>query len=77
MNVRDFWTILLKLLGIWLVIESFPMIPQLVSSISFLSTSNIDLSTGLYIAALLVLLQMVTIDNPAICKSAIERSEAY
>ena len=27
-------------------------------------------------AALLVLLQMVTIDNPAICKSAIERSEA-
>ena len=38
MSIKTFWTILLKILGIWLVIDSFVVIPQFFSAL-FLSMS--------------------------------------
>lgn len=52
MTVKNFWTILLKVLGIWLVIGAFSTISQFVTAFSFIGT-NANWWNSLYIAGLL------------------------
>jgi len=33
MHIKTFWTILLKILGIWLILDSFKIIPQFISTL--------------------------------------------
>lgn len=40
MSVRNFWIVLLKILGIWLVIGGFTTISQFISAFSYIGTSN-------------------------------------
>ena len=40
MSVRNFWTILLKILGIWLVLEGFSTLSHFISAFSYATTYN-------------------------------------
>lgn len=55
MNVRNFWTILLKLLGIWLILELFATLTQTFSSIATLLSSNLSAGTMVYLSAVVLL----------------------
>ena len=53
MSVRNFWTIFLKILGIWLVIDGVSIIPSFISVIPFYGKNDnpitlILLSAGIY-----------------------------
>ena len=56
MSVRNFWTIFLKALGIWLVISGLTTIVQFISTLSALSFSNEgDVWSALYAIVLTLL----------------------
>lgn len=44
MTIRTFWTFLLKLLGLWLILSSFAVLSQLISAIGYMSFSQIGVS---------------------------------
>src|ERR1035437_6925968 len=55
MSVRNFWTVLLKILGIWLVIGGFTTISQFISAFSYIGTSNGNWWSALSVIGLLFL----------------------
>ncbi len=59
MTIRTFWTILIKILGIWLVLESIIVIHQLISSLTFFGFNNGD--DSIFDAGLVVVLLLLTI----------------
>ncbi|MBB2145837.1 hypothetical protein GM921_10095 [Pedobacter sp. LMG 31464] len=54
MTIRTFWTIFIKILGIWLVIESITVIQQFLSTLSTLRFNNENNFYGTIIALLLL-----------------------
>jgi hypothetical protein len=54
MTIRTFWTILIKILGIWLVLDSVTIIPQFISTL-FYSDPN-DTGQGFVLSIVLLLL---------------------
>ena len=54
MTIKTFWTIFIKILGIWLVLDSVTVIPQFFSTLFFTSTDNTGQSFALTIALLLL-----------------------
>lgn len=40
MKITTFWTIFIKILGIWLVLDSITVIPQFISTLPFLGSNN-------------------------------------
>ena len=56
MSVRNFWTILLKILGLWLVIGGFNMLIQLISAFSYYSTYEVGEWTIVMMVASLFLI---------------------
>lgn len=56
MTIRTFWTILLKVLGIWLILDGLTLIPQFLSAFTFLGNSQDDsvLGTVVIVASLLL-----------------------
>lgn len=61
MSVRSFWTILIKILGIWLVLNSVLVIPQYFSSTyySYSFSGSDDSSEGLLLSFTLMLLTVL------------------
>ena len=56
MSVKNFWTVLLKIMGIWLVVGGFTTLTQFISAFSFFgSNNNENWWTVLYIIGLLIL----------------------
>jgi hypothetical protein len=56
MSVRNFWTVLLKLLGIWLVLQGVVVLPQVISAIPFFGRNNNEnLLATLYVLGLVLL----------------------
>lgn len=56
MTIRTFWTLLLKILGIWLILSGLTIIPQFITAWAFLrDNSQENLITAFYISALLLL----------------------
>ena len=57
MTVKNFWLILLKILGVWLVMEGVMLVPSLFSSLFLVSYSYFEtsptLAISLFIAAIL------------------------
>jgi len=47
MSVRNFWTVFLKILGIWLVIQGVSVIPSFISVIPFMENNSKDISVVL------------------------------
>jgi len=57
MSVRNFWTIFLKILGIWLVINGITPLTQFISAVSYLSFNEKEnFLVFLYIAVLFILI---------------------
>jgi len=56
MTIRTFWTIFIKILGIWLVLDSITVIPQFLSTLPFFGTNNDDNIFGVGIVLALLLL---------------------
>ncbi|MBK8873827.1 MAG: hypothetical protein IPN13_07855 [Bacteroidetes bacterium] len=54
MTIRTFWTIFLKILGIWLVLDSVTVIPQFISSLFYPDPYDTGLGLPLSIAVLLL-----------------------
>lgn len=55
MGVRNFWTVLLKILGIWLVIDGFTTVSQFISAFSYIGSFNSNWWNTLYVTGLLFL----------------------
>ena len=57
MSARNFWTIFLKILGIWLVINGITTLTQFISAVSYLSFNEKEnFLAFLYIAVLFILI---------------------
>lgn len=56
MTIRTFWAIFIKILGIWLVLDSITVIPQFLSALPFFGTNNDDNIFGVGIVLALLLL---------------------
>jgi hypothetical protein len=56
MTIRTFWTIFIKILGIWLVLDSITVIPQFISALSFFGTTTDQSVLGLVGVFVLLLL---------------------
>ena len=54
MTIRTFWTIFIKILGIWLVLDSVTVIPQFISTLFY--ADPIDTGQGFALSILLLLL---------------------
>ncbi len=54
MTIRTFWTIFLKILGIWLVLDSVTVIPQFISTLFYPDPYDTGLGLPLSIAVLLL-----------------------
>lgn len=56
MTFRTFWTLFLKILGIWLILSGLTVIPQFISAFSFFGENHQDnFFAAIYIFALLLL----------------------
>jgi len=55
MSVRNFWAVLLKILGIWLVIGGFTTVSQFISAFSYIQTFNAGWWSALPVIGLLFL----------------------
>ena len=56
MTIRTFWTLFLKILGIWLILSALTVIPQFISAFAFFGENSQDnFFTAIYIIALLLL----------------------
>jgi len=57
MSVRNFWTVFLKILGIWLVIEGVLVLPQFIYALPFFGQNNNEnLWAFLYVICLILLI---------------------
>jgi hypothetical protein len=56
MSIRTFWTILLKVLGIWLILDSLTVIPQFFTAFSFFGNNQNDSIIGVIVVIGLLLL---------------------
>ena len=56
MTIRTFWTIFIKILGIWLVLDSITVIPQFLSALPFFGANNDDNIFGIGVVIGLLLL---------------------
>ncbi len=54
MTIRTFWTILIKILGIWLVLDSVTVIPQFISTLFYTDPNDTGQGFALSIALLLL-----------------------
>ena len=54
MTIKTFWTIFIKILGIWLVIDSITIIPQFISTLLFTGDNNTGQSFALTIGLLML-----------------------
>jgi hypothetical protein len=54
MSIKTFWTILLKILGIWLVIDSFVVIPQFFSALFLSMSYNTEMNVLITLGAMLL-----------------------
>jgi len=54
MTIRTFWTIFIKILGIWLVLDSVTVIPQFISTLFYTDPSDTGEGFALSIALLLL-----------------------
>ncbi|MES2728376.1 MAG: hypothetical protein V4643_14805 [Bacteroidota bacterium] len=54
MTIRTFWTIFIKILGIWLVLDSVTVIPQFLSTLFFTDSNNTVQNFALTVALLLL-----------------------
>ncbi len=56
MTIRTFWTLFLKILGIWLILSGLTVFPQLISTLALLGENQQDnFFATIYIIALLLL----------------------
>ena len=56
MTIRTFWTLLLKILGIWLIVSGFTVIPQFISAFTYFGHSYENNLFGvIYISVLMLL----------------------
>lgn len=56
MNIRTFWTLFLKILGIWLILSGLTIIPQFINAFSFLGGNYQDnFFAAIYIIVILLL----------------------
>ena len=56
MTIRTFWTLFLKILGIWLILSGLTVIPQFISAFAFFGDNHHDnFFAAIYIIALLLL----------------------
>ena len=55
MTIRTFWTLFLKILGIWLILSGLTVIPSFVSAFTFFGENHNNLYAAVYIAAMLIL----------------------
>jgi len=58
MTIRSFWTIFIKILGLWLVFDSITVIPQFISSLLYLNFGDSNFN---YILSMVLLLIVVGI----------------
>lgn len=58
MTIRTFWTIFIKILGIWLVLDSINVIPELLSTLFFTDTSTTELGFGVTVLILLLIISI-------------------
>jgi len=56
MTIKTFWTIIIKILGIWLVLDSITVIPQFLSALPFFGSNNDDNIFGVGVVVGLLLL---------------------
>lgn len=56
MTIRTFWTIFIKMLGIWLVLDSVTVIPQFLSALPFFGSNHDENVIGLTVVLGLLLL---------------------
>ena len=54
MTIRTFWTIFIKILGIWLVLDSVTVIPQFISTLFYTDPNDTGQGFALSIALLLL-----------------------
>jgi hypothetical protein len=54
MTIRTFWTIFIKILGIWLVLDCLTVVPQFFSTILFTKSDTDMLTTLMWLGAMLV-----------------------
>ena len=54
MTIRSFWTIFIKILGLWLVFDSISVFPQFISTLLYLNFDDSNLNYLLSIAFLLI-----------------------
>lgn len=54
MTIRTFWTIFIKILGIWLVMDSLTVIPQFISTLFYIDPNDNGQEYALAIALLLL-----------------------
>ena len=59
MTIRTFWTIIIKILGIWLVLSSLTVISQFINVLQLYSSNNNDNVFGLVIAMIIALLTLL------------------
>jgi len=56
MSIRTFWTLLLKILGIWLILSGISVVPQFINAFAFFGDNQQDnVFAAFYITALLFL----------------------
>lgn len=56
MTIRTFWTLFLKILGIWLILSGLTVIPQFISAFAFFGENHQDnFFAAIYIIAILLL----------------------
>ena len=59
MSIRTFWTITIKILGIWLVLSSLTVLSQFITVFQFIGSNNNDNILELVITIILVLLTLL------------------
>ncbi|GAB4450435.1 MAG: hypothetical protein Fur0028_05900 [Bacteroidales bacterium] len=56
MNIRTFWSLFLKILGIWLILSGLTVIPQFISAFAYFGDNNQDnFFAAIYIIVILLL----------------------
>ncbi len=59
MTIKSFWTIIIKILGIWLILSSLTVISQFISFLQFFGSSNNDNLFSLTLPLIFVLLTLL------------------
>lgn len=58
MTIRTFWTLFLKILGIWLILSGLTIVPQFITAFSFFGDNHQD---NLFAAVYVIVLMILTI----------------